>query len=144
MTPPPPPAFLTLPPLLNRTSRAPLVQNSTTTTFNIKSRAMVRASTIVEKGAGMRIIQRADEETIARLGCRSWSKWGCIPSTFPWAYDADEVALILEGEFSVIPDDGSEKMDVVAGDVVYFPSGMSCTWEVRKAVEKYFAFGKKL
>lgn len=34
--------------------------------------------------------------------------------------------------------------DVQAGDIAYFPKGMSCTWEVRKAVDKHFIFGMKL
>lgn len=71
---------------------------------------MVVASAVVEKGAGMKAIRSADEDTIAELGCRSWGKWGCGPSTFPWTYSDDEVCLVLEGDFTVIPDDGSESM----------------------------------
>lgn len=73
-------------------------------------RAMVTSSAVIEKGAGMRIIKAADEQTIAKLGCRSWNKWGCAPSTFPWSYADDEVCLVLEGEFTVIPDEGGESM----------------------------------
>lgn len=92
----------------------------------------------------MKVIKGADEQTITELGCRSWGKWGCEPSKFPWTYSDDEVCLVLEGDFTVIPDDGSESMDVQAGDIAYFPKGMSCTWDVRQAVDKYFVFGKSL
>lgn len=71
---------------------------------------MIRSSAAVEKGSGMRIIKAADEETIVKMGCRSWSKWGCEASTFPWTYSDDEVCLVLEGDFTVIPDDGGESM----------------------------------
>lgn len=71
---------------------------------------MVISSKIVEKGGGMKVIKAADEQTIAELGCRSWGKWGCEPSTFPWTYSDDEVCLVLEGDFTVIPDDGSDSM----------------------------------
>ncbi|CAN8072960.1 unnamed protein product [Agarophyton chilense] len=102
------------------------------------------SATIVEKGAGMRLIKNADEKTIDKLGCRSWDTWGCEPSTFPWTYSDDEVCLVMNGDFTVIPDDGSEKMDVKAGDIAYFPKNMSCTWEVREAVHKHFTFGQKI
>lgn len=65
---------------------------------------------VTEKGSGMRLIPQADESTIEKLGCRSWGTWGCEPSTFPWSYDDDEVCLVIEGDFTVIPDDGGEPM----------------------------------
>lgn len=67
-------------------------------------------SAVVEKGAGMRVIKQADDATIDSLGCRSWGTWGCGPSKFPWTYADDEVCLVLSGDFTVIPDDGSESM----------------------------------
>lgn len=73
-------------------------------------RAKMTGSAVIEKGAGMRIIKQADESTISKFGCRSWSTWGCGPSTFPWTYSDDEVCLVLEGDFTVIPDDGSQSM----------------------------------
>lgn len=35
-------------------------------------------------------------------------------------------------------------LDVKAGDIAYFPAGMSCTWEVRETVDKHYDFGSKL
>ncbi|CDF32763.1 unnamed protein product [Chondrus crispus] len=98
----------------------------------------------IEKGGGMKVIKAADENVIAELGCRSWDKWGCEPSTFDWTYSDDEICLVLEGDFTVKPADGSDSMDVQAGDIAFFPKGMSCVWEVRKAVDKHFLFGKSL
>lgn len=72
---------------------------------------IVRMETKIQvAGAGMRVIRQADEATIEKLGCRSWDTWGCEPSTFPWTYSSDEVCLILAGDLTVIPDDGSEPM----------------------------------
>ena len=64
----------------------------------------------VEKGGGMKVIKAADENIIAELGCRSWDKWGCEPSTFDWTYSDDEICLVLEGDFTVKPADGSDSM----------------------------------
>lgn len=68
------------------------------------------AANIETAGAGMRVIRQADETTIEGLMCRSWGTWGCEPSTFPWTYSADEVCLVVEGDFTVFPNDGSEPM----------------------------------
>ena len=92
----------------------------------------------------MKKISQADEETIEKMGCRKWGKWGCEPSEFPWKYDNDEVCLVLQGEFSVKDDKTGDVMEVQAGDIAFFPKGMSCTWNVTKTVDKHFVFGKKI
>jgi uncharacterized cupin superfamily protein len=60
-------------------------------------------------------------------------------SKFPWHYDAEETCYILEGEVVVTPD-GGEEVTVGEGDLVTFPEGMSCTWEVRKPIRKHYRF----
>lgn len=68
----------------------------------------------VEKGGGMKVIRAPDEKIISELGCRSWGKWGCEPSTFDWTYSDDEICLVLEGDFTVKPADGSEPMGMLS------------------------------
>lgn len=80
------------------------------------------------------------ESTIQELGIRQWPIWTCEPSTFPWTYDEQETCLLLEGEVSVTHD-GGEAVRLAAGDLVVFPAGMSCTWEVHQAVRKHYRFG---
>ena len=69
------------------------------------------------------------ESTILALGLRDWPIWGCDISTFPWTYDQRETCLILDGQVTVTPD-GGEPVRFGAGDLVVFPKGMTCTWEV--------------
>jgi uncharacterized cupin superfamily protein len=40
----------------------------------------------------------------------------------------------------VTPDDGVP-VEIAAGDLVVFPAGMSCCWEVLKPVRKHYRFG---
>ena len=47
---------------------------------------------------------------------------------------------MLEGEVTVTPDRG-EPVKFEAGDLVVFPAGMGCIWDVHKAVRKYYRFG---
>lgn len=89
-------------------------------------RCVIMSSAVEEKGAGMRLIKGAEEALIGKMGCRSWGKWGCGPSTFPWTYSDDEVCLVLTGDFTVIPDDGGETM----GKFCFVWSCLWCTYFV--------------
>ena len=80
------------------------------------------------------------ESTINELGIRQWSIWSCEPSTFPWSYDEQETCLLVEGDVTVTPD-GGEPVRFGVGDLVVFPAGLSCTWEVHQAVRKHYRFG---
>lgn len=92
----------------------------------------------------MKSIPDASEETIQALGCRSWSTWGCGVSVFPWTYADDELCLILEGDVVVTDKATGEQMRVKAGDIAFFPKGMSCEWNVSESIHKHFIFGVPL
>ncbi len=79
-------------------------------------------------------------ERLEELGVPSWPIWTCEASSFPWTYDSSETCLILEGDVIVTPDVG-DSVRLGKGDLVVFPAGMSCTWEVRTAVKKHYRFG---
>jgi len=75
------------------------------------------------------------------IGVYDWPIWNKEPSTFPWIYDQKETCYLLEGEAVVTPD-GGEPVTIVEGDLVMFPAGMSCTWEIRRPVSKHYRFGR--
>ena len=79
-------------------------------------------------------------EKLEQLGVTRWPTWSKEVSTFPWTYGDPETAYVLEGEVVVTPD-GGEPVTFGKGDLVFFPAGMSCTWEVRKALRKHYRFG---
>lgn len=80
------------------------------------------------------------EERLQELGVRGWAIWTKEPSTFPWSYGEPETCFFLEGDVLVTPE-GGEPVRVGKGDLVTFPAGMSCTWDVRGAVRKHYRFG---
>lgn len=41
----------------------------------------------------------------------------------------------------VYPDGSNEGVEIGAGDLVVFPKGMSCTWDVSVGVDKHYKFG---
>lgn len=73
------------------------------------------------------------------LGVEEWPIWEKEVSTFPWNYTRTEVCYILEGKVIVTPDDG-EPIELGRGDLVTFPQGMSCTWDIKEAISKHYRF----
>ncbi|PIN01576.1 hypothetical protein CDL12_25915 [Handroanthus impetiginosus] len=102
-------------------------------------RIMAFSTTETEK-LGIKIVQNPPESKLADLGVRSWPKWGCPPSKFPWTYSSKETCYLLEGKVKVYPDGSDEAVEIGAGDLVVFPKGMSCTWDVSEAVDKHYKF----
>ncbi len=85
-------------------------------------------------------IQRPSPEEMERLGVRDWPIWSKEVSRFPWTYDVQETCYFLEGEVVVTPE-GGEPVSMGAGDLVTFPAGLTCTWDIRKPVRKHYRFG---
>ena len=80
------------------------------------------------------------ESKVEELGIKNWPIWTCDVSSFNWTYENKETFLLLEGEVTVRPE-GGESINFSAGDLVTFPAGMNCRWEVHKAVRKHYRFG---
>ena len=73
------------------------------------------------------------------MGVERWGIWRKEASTFPWTYNQQETCYILRGRFTVTPD-GGEPQEFKRGDLITFPAGMSCTWDIHEDVEKYYDF----
>ena len=90
--------------------------------------------------ASINITHQPDQSELDQLGVSNWPIWEKEVSTFPWTYDTPETCYLLEGEVVVTPD-GGEPVSFGKGDLVTFPAGMSCTWDIRQAVRKHYRFG---
>ncbi|PKO25630.1 MAG: cupin [Betaproteobacteria bacterium HGW-Betaproteobacteria-8] len=88
----------------------------------------------------IKVEHNPDDNRLKALGVSSWPTWSKEISTFPWTYSEQEIAYILEGEVTVTPKDGPA-VSFGAGDLVTFPPGLSCTWEVKKPLRKHYQFG---
>lgn len=69
-----------------------------------------------------------------------WFIWGCEVSEFLWMYGLSEICYVIEGECVVILDDGLVFVCLMLGMFVIFFAGMFCTWNVTKAIKKYYFF----
>jgi len=81
------------------------------------------------------------EEELNELGVKSWGIWEKEKSVFDWSYSDTETCYILEGEIEVTDNSTGEKLEFKKGDLVQFPKGLECVWNVKKPVKKYYNFG---
>jgi uncharacterized cupin superfamily protein len=89
--------------------------------------------------ADIKIHHNPEKDRLEKLGVLGWPIWAKEKSSFPWKYDSEETCYFLEGDVTVTPD-GGQPARVGKGDLVTFPSGMSCTWEIHKDVKKHYRF----
>lgn len=71
------------------------------------------------------------------LSVKKWPTWEKEISTFPWTFPEQEMAYILDGECVMTPAGGSP-VTFGKGDLVTFPAGMTCSWEVKKPLHKHY------
>jgi hypothetical protein len=81
------------------------------------------------------------EEELDKLGVKSWGIWEKEKSIFDYSYDDTETCYILDGEVEVTDNKSGEKLEFKKGDLVQFPKGLECVWNVKKPVRKYYNFG---
>ena len=89
--------------------------------------------------SGIQIDRQPTQADLDQLGIPDWPIWTKEASTFPWTYDSSETCYFLEGDVVVTPE-GGQPVEMGQGDLVTFPAGMSCTWEIRQAVRKHYQF----
>lgn len=84
-------------------------------------------------------VTQPNGKTLKTLNVLMWPIWTKEPSTFEWHYDEPETCYFLEGEATVKTSEG--EVTIRKGDLVAFPQGLSCTWQVKQAVRKHYRFG---
>ncbi|MDB9313221.1 cupin domain-containing protein [Spirulina sp. CS-785/01] len=93
-----------------------------------------------QPATSIKVEHNPSEDRLKELGVLDWPIWEKDPSQFPWTYSESETCYLLAGEVTVTPD-GGDPVTVEKGDLVTFPAGMSCTWDVKQAVKKHYSFG---
>ena len=89
----------------------------------------------------VRIEHEPGEGRLRELGVPGWPIWTKEVSEFPWSYDEPETCYFLAGRVVVTPDGGGGPVEVGKGDLVTFPTGLSCRWKVIEPVRKHYRFG---
>ena len=78
---------------------------------------------------------------IIQYGIKNWPIWECEPSNFAWNYNEKEICFIIEGEANIKTETGDSYF-IQSGDLVEFPEGFSCEWQIIKRIKKHFRLGE--
>jgi uncharacterized cupin superfamily protein len=89
---------------------------------------------------GKIFVEKPDEGKLKSLGVGTWPIWKKGVSSFGWSYDDMETCYILEGRAKVKAD-GGDVVEFGVGDLVTFPKGLRCTWNIQQAVKKHYRIG---
>ena len=84
-------------------------------------------------------VTQPSDEQLDEMGIKDWPTWTCEPSKFDWDYDQQETCYLLAGKVTVTA--GDEQVSFGPGDMVVFPEGLDCVWEVAEPVRKHYKFG---
>ena len=85
-------------------------------------------------------VEKPTKEKLQQLDIDKWSVWECDVKKFDWEYDDNEIFYVLEGKVKVVTTEG-EKVEFEKGDLVTFPKGVKCTWDVKEKIRKHYNFG---
>ena len=88
----------------------------------------------------IKIKSPCNASTIIKYGIKSWPIWECKPSIFQWNYSDKETCLIIQGE-ATIKTSKNKSYLIKAGDLVTFPKGINCMWEIHKQIRKHYRLG---
>lgn len=81
------------------------------------------------------------EKDLEALGVLSWPIWEKEVSSFSWSYGQPETCYIIEGKAKIKDKENGLVTEIGVGDLVVFPSGLSCEWEVLEPIKKHYNFG---
>ncbi|RCV34476.1 hypothetical protein SEVIR_7G171100v4 [Setaria viridis] len=91
-------------------------------------------------GLSITVEKNPPEARLLQLGVKSWPKWGCPPGRFPLKFDAALTCYLVKGRVRAAVKGSRERVEFGAGDLVVFPKGLSCTWDVVVGVDKHYNF----
>ncbi|XP_057534548.1 uncharacterized protein LOC130812919 [Amaranthus tricolor] len=102
----------------------------------------------VDESMGIIVEKNPSKSRLAELGITSWPKWACAAGKYKLRYDAEETCYLVKGKVRAYPkrkggqstESTTSYVEFGAGDLVTFPQGLSCTWDVSLAVDKFYTF----
>lgn len=85
------------------------------------------------------VITKPEPSELKAKGVFDWPLWEKGKSVFPWIYTTEETCYIIEGKARVTTLDKQEYL-IGKGDMVVFPMGLECTWEIIDPITKHYQY----
>ena len=83
-------------------------------------------------------IKRNAEKLVEKLGIDKWPVWESPVNKFDWTYSDYETCYFIEGRVVIHTFEGDYEIN--KGDIAFFTKGLSCQWEVKEPVKKFYSF----
>ena len=93
----------------------------------------------MQKTAAKVIVEKPTAQKLQDLKVFSWPIWAKEVSVFDWFYEEREICYFLEGKVTVKTPEG--EVSFGQGDLVTFPQGLKCVWNIKEPVRKHYQFG---
>jgi uncharacterized cupin superfamily protein len=71
-------------------------------------------------------------------GIDSMGIWECSPGRWQRTIMEEEFAHFINGSARFVPEDGSDPIDLRAGDTIWFPANSRGVWEISEDVRKVY------
>lgn len=95
---------------------------------------------LAQGSATIAVVRQPSPALLQELGVFDWPVWSKEVSVFDWYYDASETCYLLAGDVEVTTPPG-ETVRFGAGNLVTFPAGLRCRWQIHAPVRKHYRFG---
>ncbi|KAJ7979291.1 RmlC-like cupins superfamily protein [Quillaja saponaria] len=86
---------------------------------------------------GVKIEKNPPESKLTELGVRSWPRWSCPVSKFPWSFTGRETIYVLEGRVKVNIEGCDGSFELEPRDFAVFPKGMKINCDCTEAFDKH-------
>ncbi len=84
-------------------------------------------------------VEKPSDDILDEMNVFNWPIWEKEVSKFDWSYDSEEICYLLKGKVVVTPENG-DPVEFGAGDLVTFPKGLKCVWDIKEDVKKHYCF----
>lgn len=83
-------------------------------------------------------IKKITKKELKDFGIENWQIWEKEPSNFDWEYIQKERCYIIEGKAKIMSN--TQEVEIQKEDMVIFPKGLKCKWEIIEKIKKYYTF----
>jgi len=85
------------------------------------------------------VILKPTQSDLKEKAVFDWPVWEKGKSVFPWVYTTEETCYFVEGRVRVTTSEKQVYL-IEKGDLVIFPVGLECTWEIIEPVTKHYNY----
>ncbi len=84
------------------------------------------------------IIKKLGRAEFEKKNISNWPVWEKEPSAFDRHYECEEICYVAKGKATIKTI--YQEIEIEEGDLVIFPAGIRCHWNIKEKFKKYYNF----